>query len=77
MMRLSDIISKVGASFFIQIALILFFTVFVGVLVYAYILLGNDAVKKFSSMPLDDDDAQPHDPIQRAAPAQADAAPLA
>lgn len=76
MMRLSDIISKVGAAFFIEIALVLFFAVFVGVLIYAYIWLGKDQVAAYSAMPLDDDDAQPHHPVRTATPPQADATPL-
>lgn len=55
MMRLSDIVSKMGASFYIEVALVLFFAVFLGVLFYAYGLLRNDAVEHMAAMPLDDD----------------------
>ncbi len=54
MMRLSDIVGKMGTTFYIEVALVLFFAVFVGVMVYAFGMLRNDAVERFASMPLED-----------------------
>jgi cbb3-type cytochrome oxidase subunit 3 len=54
MFRLSDIVGNQGLSFFIEIALILFFVLFIGILIYSFFLLKKESVDKWSHLPLDD-----------------------
>lgn len=71
MMRMSDLMSKLGATFFVEIALLLFFAVFVGVLLYAYGMLKKDALEQYASMPLDDEIKTPRDEEKSSAAAKA------
>jgi cbb3-type cytochrome oxidase subunit 3 len=56
MLRLSDIVGRLSASsMMVAGALLLFVLVFLSITVYAYFLLGRDTVRRFASMPLDDE----------------------
>lgn len=60
MMRMSDMMSRIGATFFVEVALVLFFAVFVGVFVYAFVMLSKDSVDRYAAMPLEDDKILPN-----------------
>ena len=55
-MSLSDIVSNAGFTIYAQVALVIFFLVFVGILIYVFLCRKSswDHVRR---LPLDDDDA--------------------
>ena len=55
-MSLSDIVSNAGLAFYAQVALVIFFLVFVGIVVYVFVRRKSswDHVR---NLPLDDGDA--------------------
>lgn len=54
-MRISEIVSNASRStLWVEMALVLFFTVFVGVIFYLWFLIKPEALERAAQMPLDD-----------------------
>ena len=61
-MRISEIVSNASRStLWVEMALVLFFTVFVGVILYLWFLIKPEALERAARMPLDD--LNPQEPI--------------
>jgi cbb3-type cytochrome oxidase subunit 3 len=55
-MRLSDVMSNMGLTSFAEIALVLFFLVFVGIVIYTFLRRNRKKYQEASMLPLEDDD---------------------
>jgi cbb3-type cytochrome oxidase subunit 3 len=53
-MRLSDVVAHAGLAFYAEVALILFFAVFVGVLVRVFLTASRAEQERIARLPLDD-----------------------
>jgi len=53
-MRLSDIMSRAGLTTWPEIALVIFFSVFVGIVVYLFAFRKKDSWDHHRNLPLDD-----------------------
>lgn len=54
-MSLSDIVSRMGATTFAEVALVLFFLVFVGICVYTFLRRNRERYDRARYLPLEDD----------------------
>lgn len=57
-MKLSDVMSSMGLAGYAEIALVIFFTVFVGVVIHVYRRDLSPHFERASRMPLDDENPQ-------------------
>ena len=64
-MRLSDIMSAAGLSFYAQVALVLFFVTFIAIVIRTYAPSRNREMDEHARLPLDDDHAVPRQPVNR------------
>ena len=55
-MSLQDVVSGAGNTIFAEIALVLFLLIFVGVVVYVFVLRGRRSWDRASRLPLDNDE---------------------
>lgn len=53
MFRLGDVVSQMGDKFFVLTALVIFVSIFIGVLLYAF-LLRRETIDAYAQMPLQD-----------------------
>ncbi len=61
-MRMSEIVSNASRStFWVEMALVLFFAVFVGAVIYLWFLVNPEALDRAARMPLDD--FNPQEPL--------------
>lgn len=61
-MKLSDIMSHAGLSFYSEVALVVFMLVFVAVAIYTWLPSRRRELEDTARLPLDDDNALPHHP---------------
>jgi cbb3-type cytochrome oxidase subunit 3 len=54
-MKLSDIMSNAGLSFYAQVALVIFLAVFIGIIIYTFAPSRNREMQAASRLPLEDD----------------------
>jgi cbb3-type cytochrome oxidase subunit 3 len=66
-MKLSDVMSSMGLAFYAEVALVIFFAVFVGVAFHVYRREMRPVYERARLMPLDDETPQdPRDPEEKA-----------
>ena len=63
-MRLSDAVGSAGLSVFAEVALVIFFATFVGIVVWTFARRNKARYDKMRGMPLDDDKARAAQPEQ-------------
>jgi len=57
MFRLGDAVSQIGSTFFVSVALIIFVSIFAGVLFYTFFMLSGESANELAHIPLKPDSA--------------------
>jgi len=64
-MRLSDIMSAAGLSFYAQVALVVFFVTYIAIVIRTFAPSRTREMDEAARLPLDDDHAIPRQPVRR------------
>ena len=64
-MRLSDIMSAAGLSFYAQVGLVVFFVTYIAIVIRTFAPSRRREMDEAARLPLDDDHAIPRQPVRR------------